>query len=182
MTDDEVVDLSSFEAMGTSTLYHAECLRCGRWENVVPKSLYDYHLENGVIVTSFGRVIWCNGCDGIQVGETLPELSLYESSLRDLIENGIDTVELQKKADFLRTKIDSAEEFSRQTAELHVKVDWLRNRKLPNRCLVCGSVDIHDLGRPLTHPKCGGQFELSFKTSTSTQRHAINRIPTKTCE
>ena len=164
---DEPIDLSSLEAMGVGTRhYRAICGRCDRTETVIPGAFYEYQLSDGAIKPSFGRVVWCFECDGIRVGERLPQLPFCESLLQDIIENGIDENELQRKADFIQTTIDPIEELERQTQERRATVEWLRERTLPPRCLNCGSVNIRECDTTYTHPNCGGRFKLSIESHT----------------
>ena len=164
MADDGPIDLSGLQTFGRRTHYRAICDRCNQSETVVPCAIYDYHIGDGTTHPAMGRVIWCDRCAGIRVGETLPRLPSFETALQDVIERGIDHNEVQDRAKFLR--VSPAKELARRTRELRAKVEWLRQRKLPPRCLDCGSISIRECAEPYTHPNCGGRFKLSVESHT----------------
>lgn len=121
--------------------HQAKCERCN-YRAGLNDTLRTYEFEDGVHLNIKRTFVWCAGCQGVQWGESIPDLEDLEKLLVDL-----------------------------PSSDLERRIAWRRERVSGPRCLECGSTDICPLESSETksgklkwmlqqHPGCGGRITV----------------------
>lgn len=160
------------------TSHLIECSNCEyRTTEIFAPILVEYVLPDGRRFTSKRGKGWCYNCDNYsdlehidnikdimnEKDELYEVICDYEKQLNIIKQSNILTRYLKRNE--YRKLIDIKYYSEQKMAELNIKVDWIRMRKSPPRCLKCHStntVPIHfenGISVDFKH-KCGGMLYL----------------------
>lgn len=129
-----------------------------------------YLLDDGTTLGIVQSDYYCQACDRFVVGEHIETIAELENRINE-IKNDPQS-DARRFAEFIGN-------IPRQIAELHVRINWRKQRQSPPKCLECGTMEILPIPNQeeFAHPATGQRMKVKEHGFASAARWQATFTP-----